>query len=80
MEKPAVDLDWDGAVQSAQIFMVLILPSKMIGNIDGLKDPVITDKLAKFLSLVRPVKSRGDKNGNSFRFNSGVDEFFNEDG
>ena len=65
-QKTAVDLDRDGTTQCTQIFMVLIPPGKMIGN-EALKDPVTADKLAEFLSLVRPVQTCGDKNGDVVR-------------
>jgi hypothetical protein len=75
LDEPAVDAHLDAFRRVIEEDMVFFVAGEMIGYPDGIEDPVVAHDLAKLLSLVGPVKARGNKDSDRARGDSRFDQF-----
>ena len=80
LDEPAVDAHLDAFRRVCKEDMVLVVAGEMIGDPDVIEDPVVAHDLAKLLSLVGPVKARGDKDSDRARRDACLDQLTNKRG
>ena len=62
LEKPAVEPGLYAARCSPYVFMIIIPPRKMVGDVHVVEDPVASDQFTKFIPFIRPVETRCNEN------------------